>query len=29
LPSGQRMNLPMSAQLTEMIRIMGDDAAAR
>ncbi len=29
LPSGQRMNLPMSAQLTEMIRIMGDDAATR
>jgi ABC-type amino acid transport substrate-binding protein len=29
LPTGQRMNLPMSAQLTEMIRIMGDDAAAR
>jgi len=25
LPSGQRLNLPMSAQLTEMIRIMGDD----
>jgi glutamate/aspartate transport system substrate-binding protein len=29
LPSGQRMNLPMSAQLAEMIRIMGDDAATR
>jgi len=26
LPSGQRLNLPMSAQLTEMIRIMGDEA---
>ena len=29
LPTGQRLNLPMSAQLTEMIRIMGDDAATR
>jgi ABC-type amino acid transport substrate-binding protein len=29
LPTGQRMNLPMSAQLTEMIRIMGDDAATQ
>ena len=29
LPSGQRLNLPMSAQLAEMIRIMGDDAATR
>jgi ABC-type amino acid transport substrate-binding protein len=29
LPTGQRMNLPMSAQLAEMIRIMGDDAATR
>jgi ABC-type amino acid transport substrate-binding protein len=29
LPSGQRMNLPMSAQLAEMIRIMGDDAATQ
>jgi L-cystine uptake protein TcyP (sodium:dicarboxylate symporter family) len=29
LPTGQRLNLPMSAQLAEMIRIMGDDAATR
>ncbi|HEY2862036.1 MAG TPA: amino acid ABC transporter substrate-binding protein [Casimicrobiaceae bacterium] len=29
LPSGQRMNLPMSAQLTEMIRIMSGDAATQ
>jgi glutamate/aspartate transport system substrate-binding protein len=29
LPSGQRMNLPMSAQLTEIIRIMGGDAATQ
>jgi ABC-type amino acid transport substrate-binding protein len=29
LPSGQRMNLPMSAQLTEVIRIMGGDAATQ
>ncbi|HEY1460098.1 MAG TPA: amino acid ABC transporter substrate-binding protein [Casimicrobiaceae bacterium] len=29
LPSGQRLNLPMSAQLTEMIRIMGDDATTQ
>jgi len=29
LPTGQRLNLPMSAQLTEMIRIMGDDAATQ
>jgi glutamate/aspartate transport system substrate-binding protein len=26
LPSGSRLNLPMSAQLTEFFRIMGDDA---
>lgn len=25
LPSGQRLNLPMSAQLTEMFRVMGSD----
>jgi glutamate/aspartate transport system substrate-binding protein len=25
LPSGQRLNLPMSVQLAEIIRIMGDD----
>jgi glutamate/aspartate transport system substrate-binding protein len=29
LPNGQRLNLPMSAQLAEMIRIMGDDAATQ
>jgi glutamate/aspartate transport system substrate-binding protein len=29
LPSGQRLNVPMSAQLTEMIRIMGDDVATQ
>lgn len=29
LPSGQRLNLPMSAQLTEMIRIMSGDAATQ
>jgi glutamate/aspartate transport system substrate-binding protein len=29
LPSGQRMNLPMSAQLAEMIRIMSGDAATQ
>jgi ABC-type amino acid transport substrate-binding protein len=29
LPSGQRLNLPMSAQLAEFIRIMGSDAAAQ
>ena len=29
LPTGQRMNLPMSAQLTEMIRIMGGDAVTQ
>ncbi len=27
LPSGQRLNLPMSAQLTEMLRVMGSDIA--
>jgi ABC-type amino acid transport substrate-binding protein len=29
LPTGQRLNLPMSAQLTEVIRIMGGDAATQ
>jgi glutamate/aspartate transport system substrate-binding protein len=29
LPSGQRLNMPMSVQLAEMIRIMGDDAATQ
>ena len=29
LPNGQRMNLPMSVQLTEIIRIMGGDAATQ
>jgi glutamate/aspartate transport system substrate-binding protein len=29
LPSGQRMNMPMSAQLAEMIRIMSGDAATQ
>jgi ABC-type amino acid transport substrate-binding protein len=29
LPTGQRMNLPMSAQLAEVIRIMGGDAATQ
>jgi glutamate/aspartate transport system substrate-binding protein len=29
LPNGQRLNLPMSAQLAEMIRIMGDDATTQ
>jgi ABC-type amino acid transport substrate-binding protein len=29
LPTGSRMNLPMSAQLTEIIRIMGGDAATQ
>ena len=29
LPNGQRLNLPMSAQLAEMIRMMGDDAATQ
>ena len=29
LPTGQRLNLPMSAQLTEVIRIMGDDQATQ
>ena len=27
LPTGQRLNLPMSAQLAEIMRIMGDDQA--
>jgi len=29
LPTGQRLNLPMSAQLTEVIRMMGDDAGTQ
>ena len=29
LPPGQRLNLPMRAQLTEVIRIMGDDQATQ
>ena len=29
LPNGRRLNLPMSAQLAEMIRIMGDDAVSQ
>jgi ABC-type amino acid transport substrate-binding protein len=29
LPTGQRLNLPMSAQLTEIIRIMGGDATTQ
>ena len=29
LPTGQRLNLPMSAQLAEVIRIMGDDQATQ
>jgi len=29
LPTGQRLNLPMSVQLTEIIRIMGGDAATQ
>jgi len=29
LPTGQRLNLPMSAQLTEVIRIMGGDATTQ
>jgi len=29
LPSGQRMNLPMSAQLVEVIRIIGGDAGTQ
>jgi len=29
LPNGQRLNMPMSVQLAEMIRIMGDDATTQ
>jgi len=29
LPTGQRLNLPMSAQLAEVIRMMGDDAGTQ
>ena len=29
LPTGQRLNLPMSVQLAEVIRIMGDDQATQ
>ena len=29
LPTGQRLNLPMSVQLAEIIRIMGDDPATQ
>jgi ABC-type amino acid transport substrate-binding protein len=29
LPTGQRLNLPMSAQLAEVMRIMGDDQATQ
>jgi len=29
LPTGQRLNLPMSAQLAEVIRIMGDDSGTQ
>ena len=29
LPTGSRLNLPMSAQMTEIIRIMGGDAATQ
>jgi glutamate/aspartate transport system substrate-binding protein len=29
LPTGQRLNLPMSAQLAEIMRIMGDDQATQ
>jgi len=29
LPTGQRLNIPMSAQLAEVIRIMGGDQASQ